>query len=610
MVLYIGTESAPLRGIFLLAGLVLFWGLGFWQGKKRGFDTLTLVLASVLTPLLSVFCAHFFYRLVNLAYDPPAFAELFALWQNGHMLYGGLIGSLLALWCCGGKRALRLMDAYAPSMALMIAFFRLSEGFAGQGYGEYVYEETFLCRFPFMMYDPSYELWAWALFMAEALVALVLFAALLCRKDRRDGDGILLLLGLFAAAQIVLESLRRDEFLRWGFVRCEELFSALTVGAVLFGYQRLSKKGKALQKSLCWVFYLLLVVFCILLEFATEGRIPFLRFLDVEGCYGCMVAACVGLMGCVLWMRSFGAERAKTAGKGGLTALCLTLALLTLPALSLAEGEALPRMNPVTFPEISYTAPENAKDNYKPDSSAFGADNLSYHDDSIDVQLHRVRVHDTDVAVAFIQIANAAQIRSELAKPYPQKATMRASVIAQKVNAVFAINADWFTYHDAGIIYRNGVLLREREDESYDGHVIDDQGDFHIVSPMTKENFAKLERPVLQSFAFGPALVLNGEAQTFPDRKVTYAQRVAIGQIDRLKYVVAVSDGYMQENSTGLTMDQMAQLMQGLGSVTAYNLDGGQSSSMIMHNIKMNADSKVMRAVGDILYFVTAIPND
>ena len=82
MVLYIGTGAAPLRGSFLLAGLVLFWGLGFWQGKKRGFDALTLVLASVLTPLLSVFCAHFFYRLVNLAYDPPAFAELFALWQD------------------------------------------------------------------------------------------------------------------------------------------------------------------------------------------------------------------------------------------------------------------------------------------------------------------------------------------------------------------------------------------------------------------------------------------------------------------------------------------------------------------------------------------------
>ena len=267
-------------------------------------------------------------------------------------------------------------------------------------------------------------------------------------------------------------------------------------------------------------------------------------------------------------------------------------------------------MEPVTFSGISYEASEDAKNNYKPDSSAFSEDNLSYHDDSIDVKLHRIRVHDTDVVAAFIQIANANQIRSELAKPYPQKATMRASVIAQKVNAVFAINADWFTYHDAGIIYRNGVLLREREDESYDGLVIDDQGDFHIVSPMTKENFAKLERPVLQSFAFGPALVLNGEAQTFPDRKVTYAQRVAIGQIDRLNYDVAVSNGDMQENSTGLTMDQMAQLMAELGAVTAYNLDGGQSSSMIMHNIKMNADSKVMRAVGDILYFVTAIPND
>mgnify|MGYP000084330819 FL=1 len=356
-----------------------------------------------------------------------------------------------------------------------------------------------------------------------------------------------------------------------------------------------------------------LVAFCILLEFATEGRIPFLRFLDVEGCYGCMVAACVGLMGCVLWMRSLGSERGKRAGKNGrpvVQAVCLLLALCALPGFSLAESAELPHLEPVTFSDISYEASEDAKNNYKPDSSAFSEDNLSYHDDSIDVKLHRIRVHDTDVVVAFIQIANANQIRSELAKPYPQKATMRASVIAQKVNAVFAINADWFTYHDAGIIYRNGVLLREREDESYDGLVIDDQGDFHIVSPMTKENFAKLERPVLQSFAFGPALVLNGEAQTFPDRKVTYAQRVAIGQIDHLKYVVAVSDGYMQENSTGLTMDQMARLMAELGAVTAYNLDGGQSSSMIMHSIKMNADSKVMRAVGDILYFVTAIPND
>ena len=130
-----------------------------------------------------------------------------------------------------------------------------------------------------------------------------------------------------------------------------------------------------------------------------------------------------------------------------------------------------------------------------------------------------------------------------------------------------------------------------------------------LVPSFLKMDFSELPA-LIASFAFGPVLVLNGEVQTFPDRKVTYAQRVAIGQIDRLKYVVAVSDGYMQENSTGLTMDQMAQLMAELGAVTAYNLDGGQSSSMIMHNIKMNADSKVMRAVGDILYFVTAIPND
>ena len=70
------------------------------------------------------------------------------------MLYGGLVGCLLALWCCGGQRALRLMDAYAPSMALMIAAFRLAEGFGGQGYGEYVYEESFFCRIHGLQFTP------------------------------------------------------------------------------------------------------------------------------------------------------------------------------------------------------------------------------------------------------------------------------------------------------------------------------------------------------------------------------------------------------------------------------------------------------------------------
>mgnify|MGYP003310251239 CR=1 FL=1 len=47
----------------------------------------------------------------------------------------------------------------------------------------------------------------------------------------------------------------------------------------------------------------LMAVLCLLLEFATEGRIPFLLFLEVYQCYLVMAAACCVIACCVLWMR-------------------------------------------------------------------------------------------------------------------------------------------------------------------------------------------------------------------------------------------------------------------------------------------------------------------
>lgn len=289
--------------------------------------------------------------------------------------------------------------------------------------------------------------------------------------------------------------------------------------------------------------------------------------------------------------------------------LCAMLACLMLAGGAAAQ-EALPQMVRVSFPEGEYTVPENAKDNYAADESGFGEDGLSYHDDSLDIQIHNIRAYDTDIVVAFVQIASAAQLKTEQAKPYPSKTTMRVSDIAKRVKAVLAVNADWFTYHNTGIVYRNGELLRNRSNEEYDGLAIDVNGDLHIIRPMTEEEYAKLTVPVMHSFVFGPALVIDGEVQEIVDRAVTYKQRMAIGQIAPLSYVLVATDGPDQEGSAGLSVPQLAELMHGLGARTAYNLDGGQSTSMLMNQVKLNAEPKTMRAVGDILYFTTAVPSE
>lgn len=274
--------------------------------------------------------------------------------------------------------------------------------------------------------------------------------------------------------------------------------------------------------------------------------------------------------------------------------------------------DALPQMVKVTFPEgRAVETPKNAKDNYAADENGYGGDNLSYHDDSLDVQIHNIRVYDTPVVVAFVQIARADQMKTEQAKRYPSKTTMRASEIAKRVKAVLAVNGDWFTYHNTGIVYRNGELLRNRANEEYDGLAIDVNGDFHIIRPMTEEGYAQLDTPVANSFAFGPALVIDGEVQEIVNRKVTYKQRMAIGQIAPLSYVLVATDGPDQKDSVGLSVPQLAELMHGLGAHTAYNLDGGQSTSMLLHLAKLNGQNpKNMRAIGDILYFTTAIPNE
>ncbi len=274
--------------------------------------------------------------------------------------------------------------------------------------------------------------------------------------------------------------------------------------------------------------------------------------------------------------------------------------------------DALPQMVKVTFPPGNANFPPvNAKDHYNASESGYSEDRLSFHDDSLDIQLHMIRVHDTPVVVAFVQIANAAQMKTELSRPYPYKTTVRASEISKRVKAVLAINADWFTYHNTGVIYRNGELLRNRSDQTFDGLAIDIYGNFHIVRPMLVEGYAQITTPIANSFAFGPALVMDGKVQEIVDRKVTYKQRMAIGQIAPLSYVLVATDGPDQKDSIGFSIPQLAELMHGLGAHTAYNLDGGQSTSMLMGQTKVNAlSTKSMRAVGDILYFTTSVPEE
>ena len=120
------------------------------------------------------------------------------------------------------------------------------------------------------------------------------------------------------------------------------------------------------------------------------------------------------------------------------------------------------------------------------------ADGKGYCDPSIEVRVEKLRVHDTEVTAARIKIADPSQIRTAMAGRYGSTSAVRPDVLAERANAVLACNGDYFNYNTAGYLVRQGVTYRESAKRTYDMLIIDEAGDFHIITAVDNTNIARL----------------------------------------------------------------------------------------------------------------------
>ena len=254
---------------------------------------------------------------------------------------------------------------------------------------------------------------------------------------------------------------------------------------------------------------------------------------------------------------------------------------------------------------------------YAPHADGYLPDNAGYHDDSLDIRIETFRQYDTTIMAIYVTLADASQIRTGTASPNQPvaKKTTMVDRMAKYYNAVLAINGDYFSYHQHGVVVRNGVTLRSKYNINRDTLIIDANGDFTIITPTTEEAYLAFEGEVIHAFCFGPGLVVDGEQLTNVDDivldlgKNRETQRIAIGQLGPLNYLILVTEGPENEGSDGLTLLEMAELCKEMGCINAYNLDGGSSSTVVLNNQKINAlSSHKNRPVGDIIYFCTLVP--
>ena len=216
--------------------------------------------------------------------------------------------------------------------------------------------------------------------------------------------------------------------------------------------------------------------------------------------------------------------------------------------------------------------------------------------------------------VADVTLTDATALRSAFAEDaFGTNITEETSAIAADNDAVFAINGDYYGFRDSGIVIRNGVVYRDSGARTglafyRDGHV-------EVYDETATTAQALVDDGVWNTLSFGPAIVTDGvitegienvEIDTnFGNHSIQGDQpRTAVGVIDDNHLVFVVVDGRSPGYSEGVSLTELAQIMLDLGATTAYNLDGGGSSTMYFNDSLVNnpLGTGQERGTSDILY--------
>lgn len=237
----------------------------------------------------------------------------------------------------------------------------------------------------------------------------------------------------------------------------------------------------------------------------------------------------------------------------------------------------------------------------------------SYIDEHIQISVETIEENGVVFYVADVQLSDAGYIKTAFANnTFGKNITQTTSEMAAANNAIFAINGDYYGFRDTGLVIRNGVLYRDfpgipTDDPSL---TIDREGNLGVVENNESTGTELVESGIMQSFTFGPVLVLDGQActtnETTVSRHVQHSNpRTAIGQISPLHYLFIVVDGRTDE-SEGMTLQELAQEFVDRGATVAYNLDGGGSAAMWLNGNLVNnptdGHKDGERKISDIIY--------
>lgn len=258
-------------GAFIALGLTLMLASTFLLRKRRSLSGDTVLVFGV----LAVPCALVFSRLLFCALDFNfhsvfSIRALLSFWGGGFSMTGALLGFALAAFIAGRKLntcPLKIMDVAVVGIALFMACARLGEPYTELlGRSRPLISESF--RNSFLAIGDEYDsyLRTYAL-QAVSCLLIAAFLFIFGKKQRKNGDTLLMAMLLIGCTETLFYSLRFDSHMRRSFISMQQLLFAVMMALPLILFAvRCNKKSIITACALL----LVAVVAAVVLEFMID----------------------------------------------------------------------------------------------------------------------------------------------------------------------------------------------------------------------------------------------------------------------------------------------------------------------------------------------------
>ena len=246
--LQLGPISIRWYAICIVSGLILAVYLSMKEAPRKKINPDDIIDFILIAFPLAIVGARLYYVVFEWGYYSQHLGEIFAIWNGGIAIYGGLLTGALVLYLFSRRRLIEpidFLDIAAPSVMIAQSIGRWGNFFNQEAYGTAVKSLNYLPSFirDQMYIDGSYRQ---PTFLYESIWNLLGFLLILILRRKpqflRQGEITAFYLIWYGFGRMIIEGMRTDSLMFAG-LRVSQWLSMILilVGFAIIIYQRRKK---------------------------------------------------------------------------------------------------------------------------------------------------------------------------------------------------------------------------------------------------------------------------------------------------------------------------------------------------------------------------------